>query len=66
VRWEPYDCDGLDLAETVAAATRDGLDVAVTGSSRWNPGATFSIAFGVPRLPSRRRLYADAVREAAS
>lgn len=70
VRWEPYDCCGLDLAEIVAAPAADGLAVYVTGGSRWNPGACFAIVFQQPdaatRLPSRRRLYADAVREAAS
>ena len=45
VLWEPYDADGVDLAEVIVAASADGLHINVLGFSPWNPGWTFCIAF---------------------
>ena len=45
VLWEPYDADGVDLAEVIVAASTDGLHVNVLGFSPWNPSGTFCIAF---------------------
>ncbi len=45
IMWEPYEVDGIDLADVIAAATADGIDVTVTGASSWNPGETFAVIF---------------------
>jgi len=45
ILWEPYSAGGEDLADVLASATADGLQVTVTGASPWYPGNTFVIAF---------------------
>lgn len=40
---EPYSADGEDLADLVADMSGLGLDVSLSGRSRWNPGYTLLI-----------------------
>lgn len=47
VVWQPYDADGVELAEVIRHAEADGLDVAVTGASAHYPGGTFAVVFRV-------------------
>ena len=45
VVWEPYQANGEDLAEVIAAAERDGLMVMVSTDSAYLPGSTLAIQF---------------------
>lgn len=44
VLWEPYDAHGDALAELIAAAGEDGIQVRIA-ESVWNPPATIGIRF---------------------
>lgn len=48
VLWEPYGAHGEDLADLIAAADADGINVTLTAHSPWNPPHTVGVRFRGP------------------